>query len=70
MKLSPERTDLHALIERRTDVLLKQGLVEETLDLVGQGCEKSCRPMMSIGYRQVVEVIQNESRWQTCKRIS
>jgi tRNA dimethylallyltransferase len=53
--LDPPREELHRRIEQRTDSMLEFGLIDEVRALIAQGIPLDCKPMKSIGYRQVVE---------------
>jgi tRNA dimethylallyltransferase len=53
--ICPERHELHQRIESRTRQMLGQGLVSEVEGLLNGGCPESAKPMLSIGYAQVVQ---------------
>ncbi|MBW1989931.1 MAG: tRNA (adenosine(37)-N6)-dimethylallyltransferase MiaA [Deltaproteobacteria bacterium] len=55
--LAPEREDLYARINRRTDLMLEQGLVEEVETLLQQGYDPTSKPFQSIGYKEVVRYL-------------
>lgn len=46
------------IIERRTDRMLKSGLLEEVNDLLKQGFTGDEKPLQSIGYKEVLDYIQ------------
>jgi tRNA dimethylallyltransferase len=54
--LRPDRASLRVVIERRTDAMLRAGLVAEAQGLLARGLTPSLRPLMAIGYRQAVRV--------------
>lgn len=56
--LDPPRMRLHAAIAQRTHNMLQQGLVSEVQGLLQRGVDPLCKPMQSIGYKQVVAVLQ------------
>ena len=56
--LNMERSLLYDRINRRVDIMLEQGLVEEVRQLLEQGVPTSCQSMQSIGYRQMVWYLQ------------
>jgi tRNA dimethylallyltransferase len=58
--LGPDRAALRAAIERRTDAMLRGGLVGEVAGLLARGLRPSLRPLRAIGYRQVVGVVLGE----------
>jgi tRNA dimethylallyltransferase len=58
--LNRERDDLTARINQRVDEMFRQGLVEETRDLLKAGLEENKTAMQAIGYRQAVEFLRGE----------
>ena len=54
--LCPDRASLRTAIERRTDAMLRAGLVGEAQGLLARGLPPSLRPLRAIGYRQAVRV--------------
>jgi len=54
--LDPDRQQLYDRINQRVQHMFAQGLIEETQNLLQQYGE-SARPLSSIGYKQVVELI-------------
>ena len=52
--LNPEREILHNCIAQRTHIMIANGLVSEVDDLLAAGVASDCKPMQSIGYKQVV----------------
>lgn len=52
--LNMEREFLYERINKRVDIMLEQGLVQEVKQLLEQGVPTSCQSMQSIGYRQMV----------------
>lgn len=63
--LNPARSELYERIERRVDEMFKAGLVEETRQLLEKYGE-SARPLGSIGYRQVLQLIRGELATAAC----
>lgn len=55
--LDPPRDILRRRIIARTSKMLAQGLVHEVETLLASGVSSSCKPMSSIGYKQVVQVL-------------
>ena len=55
--LIKEREELYQGIDRRVDMMVKEGLKEETLRLLSMGYGPELRSMQSIGYRQMVRHI-------------
>jgi len=58
--LIKEREELYKGIDRRVDMMVKEGLREETLRLLSMGYGPELRSMQSIGYRQMVRHIRGE----------
>ena len=57
--LDPARAQLYERINRRVREMFERGLIEETRDLLAKYGEAN-RPLASIGYKQVVELLQGE----------
>ena len=49
-----QRQQLYDRIDRRVDVMLKMGLVEEIRSLLSRGIPSSCTAMQAIGYKEFV----------------
>ena len=62
--LNMERSLLYERINRRVDMMLEQGLVEEVRQLLDQGVPTDCQSMQSIGYRQMVWYLQEGMPYQ------
>lgn len=60
IKLDPPRAALHGSIEKRTQSMIEMGLVNEVQRLLDDGCPPIAKPMQSIGYKQVVELIEGK----------
>ncbi len=45
---------------QRVDQMLKAGLIEEVRQLLASGVDPQCKPMQSIGYAQVVELLEGK----------
>lgn len=58
--LKPEREERREKIKRRCQQMFKNGFVEEVENLLSLGVAADCKPMKSIGYRLVVEYLQNK----------
>jgi tRNA dimethylallyltransferase len=52
------RTILHERIAKRTSWMLDAGLIDEVDGLLKAGVDPECKPMQSIGYREVVLYLQ------------
>ena len=58
--LRMERSALYDRINRRVDIMLEQGLIEETRRLLEEGVPESAQSMQAIGYRQTVLYLKGE----------
>ncbi|MDD9950456.1 MAG: tRNA (adenosine(37)-N6)-dimethylallyltransferase MiaA [Zetaproteobacteria bacterium] len=56
--MHPERSVLHQRIHIRCQEMMTSGLIEETQQLLTQGCPVEAAPMKSIGYKQVSTWLQ------------
>lgn len=54
----PPREMLLKIIEKRSQKLLDDGLIEEVRSLLKAGCPSTAKPMQSIGYLQVCEYLE------------
>ncbi len=55
--LDTDRDKLYERINRRVDVMLENGLVEEVKNLLEQGIPKTNTSMQAIGYKEIVEYL-------------
>jgi len=53
--LAMERSALYERINRRVDLMIEQGLIDEVARLLEQGISPGCRAMQGIGYKEIVE---------------
>ncbi len=51
------RRDLYQRIERRVDLMIEQGLVQEVKDLLEKGLNPGLRPLQSLGYRHIIRFL-------------
>lgn len=58
--LTMPRDSLYERINRRVDLMVEQGLFEETRKLVAMGVPETAQSMKSIGYRQVLQYFHGE----------
>jgi tRNA dimethylallyltransferase len=52
-----ERRDLWDRIDRRVDLMMEQGLVEEVRQLLSDGVPADCTAMQAIGYKEMAAVL-------------
>ncbi|MEZ4872309.1 MAG: tRNA dimethylallyltransferase [Bdellovibrionales bacterium] len=55
-----ERKDLKPLVQRRTQKMIENGLVEEVKQLLGQRLE-NWAPLQSIGYKEVISHLKGQT---------
>ena len=58
--LSLPRDRLYAAIDRRFDLMVSAGLVDEVRRLIAAGCRIDTPPMRAIGYRQIAAYLSGE----------
>ncbi len=60
-----ERTALYERIDRRVEIMLKMGLMEEIRSLLAEGVPEKCTAMQAIGYKEFVDVLRGRSSMET-----
>lgn len=58
--LNRERPELYDLINRRSDEMVRGGLLDEVLGLAEKGYRLDLKPLQSVGYRQMGAVLQKK----------
>lgn len=53
-----DRQDLYARIDRRVDIMLEQGLIDEIKALLASGIPSKCTAMQAIGYKEFVAALE------------
>ena len=66
--LRVDRADLYIRIDRRVDLMIQAGLVEEVKQLLAMGYSAELKSMQSIGYRHMVEFLTERLPWDECIR--
>jgi tRNA dimethylallyltransferase len=61
--LSRQREVLYERINRRVDLMVEEGLVDEVKSLLNKGYSSALKPLQSIGYRHVVEFFEGCMSW-------
>lgn len=56
-----ERSQLYERIDRRVDIMLQQGLVQEIQDLLASGIPSKCTAMQAIGYKEFVSALEGHA---------
>jgi len=63
-----DREQLYDRINRRVDAMIEAGLVDEVKALLGRGYTPNLKSMQSIGYRHMVDFIENRLSWEEALR--
>jgi len=63
------REELYEKIDRRVDIMMEQGLVQEVKSLLDHGYDEKLPAMSGIGYRQIVQFLKNEISGQEAVRL-
>ncbi len=58
--LNMDREKLYNRINKRVDIMLQNGLVEEVKGLMDYGCTKDMQSMKGIGYKELISYLQGE----------
>lgn len=59
--LNDDRAKLYERIEKRIDIMLEQGLVEEVKALARQGLSRGYVSMQGLGYKEILDYLDGES---------
>ena len=59
-----DRQDLYARIDRRVDIMMQQGLLDEVRALLAAGIPADCTAMQAIGYKEAVAAVRGEATAQ------
>lgn len=59
--INHDREVLYDRINRRVDIMLEQGLVEEVEGLVKRGCSRNNTSMQGIGYKEVLDHLEGKT---------
>lgn len=62
--LTDERAHLYERIDRRVDLMLESGLVEEVKRLRAQGCHKGMVSMQGLGYKEILSWLDGEISYE------
>lgn len=58
--LTEERTRLYEKIERRVDLMMEQGLLDEVKRLINRGVPRSATSMQGLGYKELYAYLEGE----------
>ena len=60
-----DRGMLYERIDSRVEQMLRAGLLEEVRSLIDTGYDASLKPMLSLGYRHILEFLAGRWDWET-----
>ena len=60
-----DRAALYSRIDRRVELMLEQGLIQEIQSLLQEGVPEKCTAMQAIGYKEFVDALQGRSSMET-----
>ncbi|MGD2037214.1 MAG: tRNA (adenosine(37)-N6)-dimethylallyltransferase MiaA [Desulfobacterales bacterium] len=66
--LNMDRAILYERINRRVDAMISAGFLDEVKSLLARGYSANLKPMQSIGYRHMVDYIEDRLCWEECIR--
>jgi tRNA dimethylallyltransferase len=66
--LQMDRPQLYDRIDKRVDLMIEAGFVDEVKKLLEMGYAADLKSMQSIGYRHVVEFLEEKLPWDECVR--
>lgn len=58
--LTDERKRLYENIDRRVDIMIKNGLVDEVKGLLAMGCKRNSTAMQGLGYKEIISYLEGE----------
>lgn len=64
-----DREELYSRINKRVDLMLKSGLVEEIIELVNRGYNLSITSFQCLGYKEIIGFLKNEYSLEEATRI-
>jgi len=59
------RDELYKKIERRTDIMIKQGLIEEVKGLLDDGYSPEIKCLQSLGYKEIISYLKGKISLET-----
>lgn len=58
--LQDDRPRLYEKIDRRVDIMLQDGLVEEVKELMAMGCTRCMVSMQGLGYKEIIDYLEGK----------
>ena len=59
-----DRDELYERIDKRVDIMIESGLVDETKKLIDSGVDDKCTAMQAIGYKEIIPFIKGEINFE------
>ena len=59
--LTDKREKLYENIEKRVDMMIQEGLVDEVRHLVNMGCKRDSTAMQGLGYKEIISYLMGET---------
>ena len=66
--LNLPRPTLYERINQRVDAMIAEGLLDEVKRLLGMGYPPHLKSMRSLGYRHMIDYLENRCTWQEALR--
>ena len=67
--LTRDRDELYERIDKRVDLMLEAGLVDEVFTLWKNGCTRSMTSMQALGYKEIIHYIEGRCTLAEAVRI-
>lgn len=67
--LTDQRDRLYSNIEKRVDIMLEDGLVEEVKKLLDMGCKRESTAMQGLGYKEIISYLLGEITLEEAVRL-
>ena len=67
--LNMDRARLYERIDRRVDLMIESGLVEEVRGLRAKGCDRSLVSMQGLGYKEIIAYLEGEISLEEAVRV-
>ena len=64
-----DRADMKALIDRRVDKMVQEGLLDEVRALLAMGLPRNATAMQAIGYKEFTQALAGEMTWQEAAQV-
>ncbi|MGN9164103.1 tRNA (adenosine(37)-N6)-dimethylallyltransferase MiaA [Tissierellaceae bacterium HCP3S3_D8] len=59
--LNMDRSKLYERINRRVDIMIEQGLIDEVQEILNLGYDKNLVSLQGIGYKEIIDYLENRS---------